>query len=93
MLVVLDMSVDECIEQYRVLSRQIFSEQRNIAKRVFGSDWSKYSGETLQKAVEDLLQLRKKPVNLMMRSGVQKNIMLGCVSTHPKPSEYPLTSC
>jgi hypothetical protein len=77
MLVKLDMSVDECIQQYKILSRQIFSEQRPILKRIFGSDWSKYSGDRLQKAVEGLLKSRDQPIDLMMRSGLRKNIMRG----------------
>lgn len=77
MLVKMDMSIDECMQQYKELSEVIFSKQRPLLKRIFGSDWSKYSGRRLQRAVEDLLKSRDHSMGLMMQSGRRKNTMKG----------------
>ena len=81
MMVNLDMSIDECIKQYKELSQTIFAKRRALLKRIFGSDWSKYSGDRLQMAVENLLESRNQPITLMMRSGAQQNKMRGYVNT------------
>ncbi|KAJ9613414.1 hypothetical protein H2200_003356 [Cladophialophora chaetospira] len=62
MLVNLNLSVDDCIKQYKVLSRQIFEKKRPLHKRLFGTqtdcgwDHSKYSGKKLRKFIVSLLQ-------------------------------------
>ena len=76
MMVKLDMTVDQCIEQYKILSEEIFSKQRSLLKRVFG-DWSKFLGEELQKAVEDLLSSVGQEHALKLRSKTQQNNMRG----------------
>ncbi|OCT47443.1 hypothetical protein CLCR_03675 [Cladophialophora carrionii] len=81
MMVKLDMSIEECIQQYKELSRHVFSQSRPLLKRVFGSDWSKYSGKRLQEAVEKLLKSRDQPITLMMRSGRRQNSMRGYFGT------------
>jgi len=77
MMVKLNMSLDECIEQYKVLSADIFSKRRPILKRIFGSDWSKFSGKRLQKAVEKLLASRGEPHDMKLRCSPQPNGMQG----------------
>ncbi|KIX07610.1 uncharacterized protein Z518_02263 [Rhinocladiella mackenziei CBS 650.93] len=72
MLVKLDMSLEECIEQYKVLSGEIFSKERPLLKRIFGDDWSKFSGKRLQRAVEKLLSSRGQPHDLKLRCSTQK---------------------
>lgn len=76
-MVKLNMSLDECIEQYKILSADIFSKQRPILKRIFGSDWSKFSGKRLQKAIEKLLASRRQPHDLKLRGSSQPNGMQG----------------
>ncbi|KAJ9611425.1 hypothetical protein H2200_004609 [Cladophialophora chaetospira] len=92
MMVKLDMSLDECIQQYKKLSRRVFSKRRSLVKRIFGSDWSKYSGNRLQKAVEDLLESRNHPVTLMMRSASQ-NSMRGTVLCHEVQQPHSIFFC
>jgi hypothetical protein len=77
MMVKLNMSVEESIQQYKILSEEIFSEPRPLLKRLFGSDWSMYSGEKLKAAVESLLRSRRQPVALMMQSGLDGAEMTG----------------
>lgn len=77
MLVKLDMTLDECIRQYKVLSWEIFSKYRSLLRRIFGSDFSKFSGSRLQRAVEKLLSSRGHPHDLKLRGSVQRNQMHG----------------
>ncbi|KIX92305.1 uncharacterized protein Z520_12051 [Fonsecaea multimorphosa CBS 102226] len=93
MMAKLDMSLDECIEQYKKLSRDIFAKQRPILKRVFGSDLSKYSGKRLETAVEDLLKSSNQPVDLEMRSATQQNNMRGTVLCHEMPLRNDVFFC
>ncbi|OAP58833.1 hypothetical protein AYL99_06130 [Fonsecaea erecta] len=93
MMVKLDMSLDDCIEQYKTLSRDIFSKQRPLLKRVFGSDLSKYSGTRLETAVGELLKSSHQPVNLGMRSGTQQNVMRGTVLCREMPQLQSVFFC
>ncbi|KIW88909.1 uncharacterized protein Z519_10393 [Cladophialophora bantiana CBS 173.52] len=93
MMVKLDMSLDKCIQQYKKLSRDIFSKQRPLLKRIFGSDWSKYSGRRLEAAVEGLLKSSNQPVSLEMRSKTQQNTMRGTVLCHEMPQLHSVFFC
>ncbi|EXJ85852.1 hypothetical protein A1O1_06221 [Capronia coronata CBS 617.96] len=93
MLVKLDMTVDECIRQYKVLSGEIFSKYRSLLRRVFGSDWSKFSGNRLQGAVEKLLISRGHPHDLKLRGSVQRNQMHGTVVCHEKLRAHQMFLC
>ncbi|KAJ9616112.1 hypothetical protein H2204_014056 [Knufia peltigerae] len=91
MLVKLNMSIDECIEQYKILSGRIFAKERPTIKRVFG-DWSKFSGRELQKSIESLLASRGHPPDLKMRSP-HPNSMQGTVLCHERPNPHPIFFC
>ena len=56
MLVKLGMTVDECIEQYKTLSEQIFGRKRSWTERISSRDYSKYSGDALRQFVVNLMQ-------------------------------------
>ncbi len=77
MMVKMDMSLDECIRQYKELSQYIFSKQRPLLKRIFGSDWSKFSGKRLQTAVEGLLRSKGHVEGAKLRCRCQQNSMQG----------------
>lgn len=79
MLVKLDMTINECREQYQILSKQIFRKDRPLWRRIFGSDISKYSASRLQTAVEGLLSRKNLPDDLSLRCSSQKNKMIGYV--------------
>ncbi|KAK7961382.1 hypothetical protein LTR80_006337 [Exophiala xenobiotica] len=91
MLVKLNMSIDECIEQYKILSGRIFAKERPTLQRMFG-DWSKFSGRELQKAIENLLASRGQPYDLKMRSA-HANSMQGTVLCHERPNPHPIFFC
>jgi len=91
MLVKLNMSIDECIEQYKILSGRIFAKERPTLQRVFG-DWSKFSGRELEKAIENLLASRGQPYDLKMRSA-HANSMQGTVLCHERPNPHPIFFC
>ncbi|KAL2437480.1 hypothetical protein ABEF95_008185 [Exophiala dermatitidis] len=93
MLVNLDMTLDECIQQYKVLSGEIFSKYRSVLRRVFGSNLSKFSGRRLQGAVEKLLISRGRPLDLKLRSGVQRNQMHGTVLCHERLRAHQMFLC
>ncbi|KEF62566.1 uncharacterized protein A1O9_00539, partial [Exophiala aquamarina CBS 119918] len=86
MLVKLDMTINECLEQYQILSKQIFRKDRPLWRRIFGSDISKYSASRLQTAVEGLLSRKGLPADMSMRCSSQKNKMIGSVLSHELPS-------
>ncbi|KAK4942543.1 hypothetical protein LTR10_017672 [Elasticomyces elasticus] len=92
MMVKLDMSIDECIQQYKVLSSEIFAKERPALVRLFGSDWSKFSGEGLRKAIEKLLASKGYPPDLKLRSA-HSNSMQGTVLCHEKPNPHPIFFC
>ncbi len=77
MMVKLNMSLEECIHQYKILSADIFTKRRPVVKRIFGSDWSKFSSKNLQSAVEKLLASKGYPHDLKLRSSPQHNSMKG----------------
>ncbi|EXJ85112.1 hypothetical protein A1O3_05787 [Capronia epimyces CBS 606.96] len=93
MLVKLDMTLEECIRQYKVLSGDIFSKYRCLVRRVFGSDWSKFSGMRLQRAVEKLLASRGHPLDMKLRGSVQHNQMHGTVLCHEKLRGHQMFLC
>jgi len=82
MLVKLDMTIHECLEQYQVLSKQIFRKGRPLWRRIFRSDLAKYSASQLQSAIEGLLSWKGLPVALSLRCSSQKNKMIGHVPSH-----------
>ncbi|KAI1619666.1 acyl transferase/acyl hydrolase/lysophospholipase, partial [Exophiala viscosa] len=92
MMVKLNMSIDECIQQYKVLSSEIFAKERPALKRLFGSDWSKFSGEALSKAIEKLLASEGHAPDLKLRSA-HANSMQGTVLCHEKPNPHPIFFC
>jgi hypothetical protein len=91
MLVKLNMSIDECIEQYKILSGRIFAKERPTLQRMFG-DWSKFSGRELEKAIENLLASRGQPYDLKLRSA-HTNSMQGTVLCHERPNPHPIFFC
>ena len=58
MLVKLDMSVDDCIEEYKALSRSIFSRRNLWGRFTAGLGQSRYSGDHLAVQIEDLILRR-----------------------------------
>lgn len=56
MIVKLGMTVDECIEQYEMLSRQIFGKPHLIGKRTGGFGTTKYSGNRMRGLVVELIK-------------------------------------
>lgn len=92
MMVKLDMSIDECIQQYKVLSGEIFTKERPALVRLFGSDWSKFSGDAFKKAIEKLLASRGHPADLKLRSK-HSNSMQGTVLCHENPNPHPVFFC
>ncbi|EXJ59673.1 hypothetical protein A1O7_03819 [Cladophialophora yegresii CBS 114405] len=87
------MSIEECIQQYKEPFWHVFLQSRPLLKRVFGSDWSKYSGKWLQEAVENLLRSRDQPITLMMRSGRRQNSMRGTVLCHEAQQPHSVFFC
>ena len=68
MMVKLNLDVDQCIEQYRVLSREIFGKPSSLGKWTVGFVRPRYSGRLVRKFVIDLIK-RSQPghgENLMM---------------------------
>ena len=59
MMVKLGMSVDECIEQYEILSREVFGKPHLIGKRTGGFGTTKYSGRRLRELVVALIKKRE----------------------------------
>jgi hypothetical protein len=58
MLFKLDMSVDDCIKEYKTLSKSIFS-RRTIWERLSGGiSKRRYPGEDLSSQIENLIQQR-----------------------------------
>lgn len=77
MIFKLEMSLDECLEQYQTLSKQIFAKQRSLFRRIFGSDISKYSAQRLQTAIEGLLARRGYRSDLSLQDPEQKGRIQG----------------
>jgi hypothetical protein len=88
MLVKLNMSVNECLEQYQSLSKQIFRKERPLWRRIFGSDISKYSAAQLQTAVEGLLSRKGLSVELSLRCSPQENRMQGYFPSFIRHTQY-----
>ena len=61
MIVKLEMTVDECIEQYEILSRQIFGNPHLIGKRTGGFGTTKYSGRRMRELVVELIKSKDRP--------------------------------
>jgi hypothetical protein len=66
MIVKLGMTVDECIEQYEDLSKQIFGKPHFIGKRTGGFGTTKYSGRKLRELVVELITSRGRPADYKM---------------------------
>ena len=66
MIVKLDMTVDECIEQYEKLSREIFGKPHFIGKQTGGFGTTKYSGRRLRELVVDLIESKDRPADYKM---------------------------
>jgi hypothetical protein len=66
MIVKLGMTVDECIEQYESLSREIFGNPHLIGKRTGGFGTTKYSGRRMRELVVDLIKSRDRPADYKM---------------------------
>ena len=66
MIVKLGMTVDECIEQYEVLSKRIFGKPHLIGKRTGGFGTTKYSGRKLRELVVELIKSRNAPADYKM---------------------------
>ncbi len=66
MIVKLGMTVDECIEQYEILSRKIFGNPHVIGKRTGGFGTTKYSGRRLRELVVELIRSRNRPADYRM---------------------------
>lgn len=79
MLSKLGMSLDDCLEQYQILSRQIFVKKRSWCERILGSDISKYSGKRLQTSIEALLKWRGYPHDMKLQDGQHQISMHGYV--------------
>ena len=58
MIVKLNMTVDECIEQYKDLSKKIFGKPHVIGKRTGGFGATKYSSRRLHKHIVRLIKSR-----------------------------------
>jgi hypothetical protein len=56
MMVKLNLNVDECIDQYRRLSRQIFGQPNAIGKWTAGFAKPRYSGELVRRFVVELIR-------------------------------------
>ena len=75
MLGKLGMTVEECIEQYRSMSKIIFGKKQ-IRGRVSAGLWqSRYSGQRLRKCVEDLLVRRGHNRDLSMVRETGKDVI------------------
>ena len=79
MLSKLGMSLDDCLDQYQMLSRQIFVKKRSLCERLLGSDISKYSGKRLQTSIEALLRHRGYPHNMKLQDNQHPIRMHGYV--------------
>lgn len=66
MIVKLGMSVDECIEQYEILSRQLFGKPHFIGKRTGGFGATKYSARRMRELIVELIKSRDRPANYKM---------------------------
>lgn len=82
MMVKLDLDVDECIDQYQRLSRQIFSKPNSIGKWTAGLFHPRYSGKLLTRFVIELTRKSAQPrgENLTMENtrgdnGVQCSVV------------------
>jgi hypothetical protein len=56
MMVKLNMTVQECIKQYKELSKQIFGKPHWLGKRTMGFGTSKYSGTRLRKFIVNVMK-------------------------------------
>lgn len=56
MIVKLNLDVDKCIDQYQILSRQIFSKPNSLGKWTVGFVRPRYSGQLVRSFVIDLIQ-------------------------------------
>jgi hypothetical protein len=59
MMVKLNMTVQECIKQYKGLSKQIFGKPHWLGKRTMGFGTTKYSGARLRKFVVNVMKQSK----------------------------------
>jgi hypothetical protein len=66
MIVKLGMTVDECIQQYEILSRGIFGKPHFIGKRTGGFGTTKYSGRKMRELVVELIKSRDRPAEYQM---------------------------
>lgn len=66
MIVKLGMTVDECIAQYEMLSREIFGKPHLIGKRTGGFGTTKYSGRRMRELVVALIKSRNRPADYKM---------------------------
>ena len=66
MLGKLGMSVDECIQEYRELSSEIFGKKKFRGQLTRGLVTSKYSGKKLLKCVRGLIHRKGKQMDLHM---------------------------
>lgn len=73
MIVKLGMTVDECIEQYELLSKEIFGRPHMIGKRTGGFGTTKYSGRKLRDLIVELIKSKNSPADYQMED----------TSTHP----------
>lgn len=74
MMVKLGLSVDECIEQYEILSREVFGRPHFIGSRTGGFGTTKYSGRRLHDLVVGLIKKQSKEAQYKMED----------VDSHPK---------
>ena len=56
MMVKLNMTVQECIKQYKELSQQIFGKPHWLGKRTMGFGTTKYSGTRLRKFIVNVMK-------------------------------------
>ena len=66
MIVKLGMTVDECIEQYELLSRKIFGKPHFIGKRTGGFGTTKYSSKKMRELVVELIKSKNRPADHKM---------------------------
>ena len=67
MLGKMGMTVDECIEKYESLSKNVFGKKHMRGRLTRGLAPAKYSGKNLQKCIQGLLSLRNLDENLPMK--------------------------
>ena len=73
MLVKLDMTVDECIAEYRILARHIFQHQSHYGRWTGGLGKSRYSGDNLVSKVRALIKSKGLEEDMMMVDSVHGN--------------------